>query len=133
MLHALTLLDTAFILLGAFCVKRLLRSRGAPLPPGPRPWLGFLALPSATDKEWLTYGKWAEKWGDLTSVTAFGQTVVVVNSLKSAVEILDKKSANYSDRPVFVMCGELVCILPCFHCALGGLPARRLAGPQALP
>ncbi|KAJ7786977.1 cytochrome P450 [Mycena olivaceomarginata] len=89
MLHALTLLDTAFILLGAFCAR-----------PGPRPWLGFLALPSITDKEWLTYGKWAEKWGDLTSVTAFGQTVVVVNSLKTAVEILDKKSTNYSDRPV---------------------------------
>ncbi|KAF8211924.1 cytochrome P450 [Mycena galopus ATCC 62051] len=108
MFHSLTLLDIFFLISGVFVVKRLLRSRGALFPPGPRPWLGFLALPSGTDKEWVTYGKWAEKWGDITSVTAFGQTVVVVNSLKTAVEILDKKSANYSDRPVFQMCGELV-------------------------
>jgi hypothetical protein len=130
MLHSLTLLDAAFLLLGIFCLKRLLRSQGPSLPPGPRPWLGFLALPSGTDKEWRTYGKWAKKWGDMTSVTAFGQTVVIVNSLKTAIEILDKKSSIYSDRPVFQMCGELVSQVHC-RCAYCCSPRIRLVGTRA--
>lgn len=102
-----TVLDAAVVLLAFFIYKAIQRSR-ALLPPGPRPFLGFLALPSGTDKEWHTYGKWAEQWGDLTSVTVFGQPVVVINSIEVASEMLDKKSSIYSDRPVFQMCGELV-------------------------
>ena len=34
--------------------------------------------------------------------------MIVLNSSKAAVEILDKRSANYSDRPVIMMCGEIV-------------------------
>ncbi|KAJ7775174.1 cytochrome P450 [Mycena metata] len=104
----LTFLDAVLLSLGIFCLTRLLRRPSAPLPPGPRPWLGFLALPSGKDKEWETYAKWAEKWGDITSVTVFGQPVVVVSSLKTATEMLDKKSSIYSDRPILQMCGELV-------------------------
>ncbi|KAJ7444839.1 cytochrome P450 [Mycena latifolia] len=108
MIHSLSAWDAGAILLAFFIFRRLLRSRGLPLPPGPRPWLGVLALPSGSDKEWLTYGSWGEQWGDITSVTVFGQPVVVLNSLKAATEMLDKKSSIYSDRPVFQMCGELV-------------------------
>ncbi|KAJ7510129.1 cytochrome P450 [Mycena galericulata] len=90
MLHSVTFVDATFAILG------------------PRSWLGFLALPSGTDREWRTYGKWAAKWGEITSVTVFGQPVVVLNSVKATTEMLDKKSSIYSDRPTFQMCGELV-------------------------
>ncbi|KAJ7510103.1 hypothetical protein B0H11DRAFT_1176512 [Mycena galericulata] len=72
MLHSVTFVEATFAILGIFVLKRLLfRSGGVQLPPGPRPWLGFLALPSGTDREWRTYGKWATKWGEITSVTCF--------------------------------------------------------------
>ncbi|KAJ7761965.1 cytochrome P450 [Mycena maculata] len=108
MVHSPTLVDAAFAALVVFLLKRILVRRKSPLPPGPRPWLGVFALPSGTDREWCTYGKWAEKWGDITSITVFGQPVIVLNSLEAATQVLEKKSSIYSDRPTFQMCGELV-------------------------
>jgi hypothetical protein len=40
-------------------------------------------------------------------VTIFSQTAVVLNSIEVAIEMLDKKSGIYSDRPVLQMGGEL--------------------------
>ncbi|KAJ6624514.1 cytochrome P450 [Mycena sp. CBHHK59/15] len=109
MIDSLTTLDITFAILGVFLLKHIMtHARRAPLPPGPRPILGVLALPSPSDKEWLTYGKWADTWGDITSVSVFSQPLIVLNSFKLATELLDKKSSIYSDRPVFQMSGELV-------------------------
>src|ERR1700722_20295522 len=38
--------------------------------------------------------------GGICSLSAFGQTIVVVNSAQVAMDMLDKKSSKYSDRPV---------------------------------
>ncbi|KAF5325182.1 hypothetical protein D9619_009907 [Psilocybe cf. subviscida] len=46
--------------------------------------------------------------GDIVSVSIMGRRIVVVNSAKIASEMLDRKSAVYSDRPVMQMAGELV-------------------------
>jgi cytochrome P450 len=46
--------------------------------------------------------------GDITYLNALGQEMIILNSTKAAVEILEKRSANYSDRPVIMMCGEIV-------------------------
>ncbi len=46
--------------------------------------------------------------GDISSVTVLGQTIVILNSAQAAVDVLDKKSAIYSDRPVLQMGGELI-------------------------
>lgn len=46
--------------------------------------------------------------GDICSVTVLGQTVVILNSAKMAIDMLSKKSTIYSDRPVSQMAGELV-------------------------
>ena len=37
-----------------------------------------------------------------------GQPMIVCNSLKSAFELLERRSANYSDRPRFIMAGEIL-------------------------
>ena len=46
--------------------------------------------------------------GPMTTVSVFGQPMIVVNSAKIAIDMMDKKSAIYSDRPVMPMGGELV-------------------------
>ncbi|ESK93754.1 cytochrome p450 [Moniliophthora roreri MCA 2997] len=78
-------------------------------PPGPPgyPIIGnVLDMPS--EKEWLTFAQWGDTYGDICSVTVFGQTLVILNSSKAASDMLDKKSSIYSDRPVLQMGGELV-------------------------
>ena len=37
-----------------------------------------------------------------------GQPIVVCNSLRSAFELLERRSANYSDRPRFIMGHEII-------------------------
>jgi hypothetical protein len=44
----------------------------------------------------------------MASVSIFGQPMIIVNSAKTAMDMMDKKSAIYSDRPVMQMGGELV-------------------------
>jgi hypothetical protein len=45
--------------------------------------------------------------GDISSVTVLGRPLIILNSAKVAMDMLDKKSAKYSDRPVMPMGGEL--------------------------
>ena len=37
-----------------------------------------------------------------------GQEMIILNSSKAAADLLDKRSAKYSNRPVLMMCGEIV-------------------------
>jgi hypothetical protein len=46
--------------------------------------------------------------GDIMYLDGAGQPVVVCNSLKSAFELLDRRSANYSDRPRLIMGQEII-------------------------
>ncbi|OJA15894.1 hypothetical protein AZE42_09072 [Rhizopogon vesiculosus] len=58
-------------------------------------------------KPWLTLAEWGKKYGDISHIEVLGQHIIVLNSTKTAMEMLDKKSSMYSDRPVFPM-AELV-------------------------
>jgi hypothetical protein len=46
--------------------------------------------------------------GSISHVKVLGQHMIVLNSVKTTMEMLDKKSSVYSDRPVLPMSGELV-------------------------
>ncbi|KAF9062871.1 cytochrome P450 [Rhodocollybia butyracea] len=84
------------------------RRRHPPMPPGPKGWpvIGnLLDLPPTHG--WEVFSDWGKKWGDLLSVSAFGTTVIVINSYKRCQEMLDKKSNIYSDRPYVPMAMDL--------------------------
>lgn len=51
---------------------------------------------------------WLSSLGDICSVTVLGQPLIILNSAKAVIDILEKKSAIYSDRPTLHMGGELV-------------------------
>ncbi|KAI6035508.1 cytochrome P450 [Pisolithus orientalis] len=110
MITSVTWLDLCLAGVGVYLIRQIVsKKKPAPFPPGPKPLplLGnILDMPSV--KPWLTFSDWASKFGDISHLEIFGQHIVVLNSAKTAVEMLDRKSSIYSDRPVLPMGGELV-------------------------
>ncbi|KAF7343718.1 Cytochrome P450 [Mycena sanguinolenta] len=87
----------------------MFQRRRAPFPPGPPgiPFIGNLfQLPQ--EQPWLTYASWAKHYGDIVHLTAFGQHIILLNSESAVLDLLERRSAIYSDRPQLCMSGELV-------------------------
>ncbi|KAI0771958.1 cytochrome P450 [Trametes elegans] len=91
-------------------IHRLLyKRRLGRLPPGPRGWPlvgNILDMPSSYP--WITFAHWAERWGDIISVTLLGQTMVILNSPQHAIDLLEKKSSIYSSRAPVHVAGDMV-------------------------
>ncbi|KAI0092998.1 cytochrome P450 [Irpex rosettiformis] len=89
------------ILLCAVAVRLALRKRlRLCLPPSPPAdvLIGHLRVlpdPQVTPE---VFYKWSLKYGDVFSLSVPGKTIIVVNSEKAANELLEKRSAIYSDR-----------------------------------
>ncbi|KAI0715623.1 cytochrome P450 [Cerioporus squamosus] len=82
-----------------FKVCQPAKSRGVSLPPGPRPLplIGnFLDIP--TVRPWEAYRELCRKYGNIISLRALGQTLVIVDDPDIAVELLEKRSSIYSSR-----------------------------------
>ena len=76
-----------------------------PLPPGPpgEPIIGHLRVIPVDNPE-FAYAKWSQQYkSDVIHVSILGQPIIVLNSVSAAVELLDKRGANYCDRPRFVL------------------------------
>ncbi|KAJ7163889.1 cytochrome P450 [Mycena crocata] len=102
MLHwwlGLAVLSTAIF----FGVLRYRRDH--PTPPGPNVsvfglWSG-VQMPNAF--QWLTYAEWRKTYGDLIFLNVLRNPILVINSAEVAQDLLEKKSAIYSSRPIRVM------------------------------
>ncbi|TFK67284.1 cytochrome P450 [Pluteus cervinus] len=78
------------------------------MPPGPKglPFLGnVLQIPAF---QFLRLTEWKEQFGLIFSLNLAGQQVVVINSVKIAVDLLERRSGLYSDRPRFIMASEIL-------------------------
>ncbi|KIJ65811.1 hypothetical protein HYDPIDRAFT_38999 [Hydnomerulius pinastri MD-312] len=81
-----------------------------PVPPGPRPiWpIGNLHQIPWGDSAPKEYGEWSKTYGPLVYFRTFGREFIVVNTLKAALDLFEKRSLIYSTKPRLVMAGELV-------------------------
>ncbi|KAL0958978.1 hypothetical protein HGRIS_014291 [Hohenbuehelia grisea] len=96
-------------ILASWGILNKLRAR-SPLPPGPKgyPFIGsVLSMPNV--RPWLVYDSWFKEYNsDIISFNVMGQTIVLLGSASRCVDVFDKRSANYSDRPRFTMILELM-------------------------
>ncbi|KJZ75867.1 hypothetical protein HIM_04691 [Hirsutella minnesotensis 3608] len=75
------------------------------LPPGPpeEPILGHLRIIPSYSPEYA-YMQWSKEYkSDILSFNVLGQPVIVLNSVQAAIDLLDRRGANYCDRPRFVL------------------------------
>ena len=108
---SLRVLDIIFFLIASYLITKLL-SRAArssyKLPPGPKPLplIGNLFdLPKELD--WIHWAKHKDVYGPISSVTVFGQTLVILNDLKAAMDLFETRSNIYSNRPTLTFGGEM--------------------------
>jgi hypothetical protein len=84
------------------------RHDGPPLPPGPKPLplIGNL-LDMPKEKDWETYHTWNRQYGDVVYVKVLGSRMIFLSSAAVINDLLERRSAIYSDRPASVMAVEL--------------------------
>lgn len=112
--------------------KRFEKFLGYSLPPGPRglPLIGNL-LDMPSEKEWLTFAEWGKKYGKPTvtfikylislllflkgpicHVNVFGRQIFILNTYEAMVDLLERRSQNYSERPYSLMVYDMQVSFP---------------------
>jgi len=94
--------------------KFIFTQKQLPLPPGPKglPIIGNVAdMPPKGGLEWQHWLKHKNIYGPLSSVTVFGQTIILLHDLEAALELLDKRGGKYSSRPRMVFAGEMLVLV----------------------
>jgi len=91
--------------------NRLRQGRRLPLPPGPKglPVVGNVNdLPNFDEFGALHWLKHKDVYGPISSITTLGTTIIILNDLELAYELLDNRSLKHSSRPSQVFVGEMV-------------------------
>ncbi|KAI0444551.1 putative O-methylsterigmatocystin oxidoreductase [Xylaria telfairii] len=87
------------------CLQIPRRKGRLPLPPGPpaEPFIGHLRIIPANHPE-FRYAEWAKEYNtDILHFKVLGRSIIVLDSIEAAHDLLDKRGANYADRPRFVL------------------------------
>ncbi|PSR70426.1 hypothetical protein PHLCEN_2v13677 [Hermanssonia centrifuga] len=115
---SLTVVDVVALLIALFLLANLCKreyqrrtgiKRSARLPPGPSaiPLIGNVhQLP--TEYQEKTFFEWGRQYGGIVYAQLFRNPAIVINSVKVARDLMERRSANYSDRPIFTLLEELL-------------------------
>ncbi|KAF4586172.1 hypothetical protein EYR38_010446 [Pleurotus pulmonarius] len=78
-------------------------------PPGPKsdPLIGNLRQIPLEHQE-RTFSDWGTRYGDVVYARLLGKEMIILNTLQAARDLLEKRSAIYSDRPRSVLLEELM-------------------------
>ncbi|TCD62443.1 hypothetical protein EIP91_006905 [Steccherinum ochraceum] len=80
-----------------------------PLPNGPKP-LPLIGNVHQLPEEYQerAFFEWGRQFGSLVFAKFFGRSVVIINSVDVARDLMEKRGAHYSDRPRFTLFGEML-------------------------
>ncbi|KAJ3962410.1 hypothetical protein N0V92_000887 [Colletotrichum tropicale] len=93
-------------LVAVFIIDKIIQARKnaqrLPLPPGPRGYpiiQNMFDLPKKDTFAAPQYAKFKDKYGPITALRVIGKPFIVINDPQVALDILEKKSAEFSSRP----------------------------------
>jgi hypothetical protein len=107
-LHVLLPFGAAALAAGAL-VQHQRHKTPYPLPPGPKgdPIIGNLRQ-MPTENIPQAWAKFGEEYGPLTYLNVLGRHLLIINTQEAAIDLLEKRGKNYSDRPHATMFVDVV-------------------------
>ncbi|KAG1908874.1 cytochrome P450 [Suillus fuscotomentosus] len=94
------------VVLGEYCKGRCFAKHAFPLPPGPpRSWFWRSAMPSNNVTHIIT--QWIQQYGPVVSVRQGNQVSVIIGSVETANDIMEKEGSALVDRPQAIAAGEM--------------------------
>lgn len=64
-------------------------------------------------REWKHRLKHMEVYGPISSVTALGQTIVIIHDKQAALELMEKRATSHSGRPTATFAMDMWA-MPCY-------------------
>ncbi|KAF7314116.1 Cytochrome P450 [Mycena chlorophos] len=94
-------LAAVIVLLLLYKLALCIRTKARLLPPGPPadPVIGHLRhMPTSGAPD--VFHAWAQTYGEVMSLQLLNKTIIILDTHRAAVELLEKQSAKFSSRPL---------------------------------
>lgn len=121
-------LTPALVVFLLYLTYKLWRYKHVCLPPGPQPLplIGNIhQIP--LEHSHLTFARWGKQYGSsrvmtfnnvcatpdqsslgpITYISLFGKPVIILNTSQATLDLLEKRSVSYANRPRLIMAGEM--------------------------